>query len=684
MKVHNLKLFLPGLFLTLTVFAQAQNPAAPTSPNVDQRVDSIMAKIPTGSPLRPGSPRVHPTAFTPLSTSNGFGLSVVSLGSGAVSHFYAHPYRFEKPDPQNSLGEGLETTDFLKCLAFDEPGDPAVVGYVQESHIVSVGRSESTLSVFMPFGFPANALILVRDAPRAASLVPAWEHAPISRKIAQESSTRLLMLSFQGVRETLLVIPLDQTTAELGRPDGRLAGSSGWALVSVEETADIPRVIRAFEEWRGKLAPKALVERELAELEAWRVRPPVRFASEAERRLWRQSEVVLRMGQVREPNRPGRWNQGMVVASLGEWFMPWVRDMAYAAVAFCRMGHQAEARSAVETYFNARPCGKQLKEVRGYAYQVSTVRYFGDGSEEPFFTMEGSTNVELDNWGLVLWVLGEYARRWGNDAWLQEMRSYRGSFYASARDFIVEPLLGNLDPYQDGKIVAADTSIWEERQRDKKHFAFSTAAAILGLREFAILAERVKDDRTLAQVRRELALLEVGFGQAFASTGRLRGTLEPGEKNDVDGAVLSAVNFKIAVDPTLVRNTVGAMDVLKVASGGWRRVRCQLTDPSIYEYWYERQEFVFVDLSLAEVYLRLGMTDQAEAISARLVRKAGEDNNLIPEMYVSVDCKLFHGALGDPTGAGPMVGYGAGAYILYLLERQSIMGPFPAPRQTSR
>jgi hypothetical protein len=30
---------------------------------------------------------------------------------------------------------------------------------------------------------------------------------------------------------------------------------------------------------------------------------------------------------------------------------------------------------------------------------------------------------------------------------------------------------------------------------------------------------------------------------------------------------------------------------------------------------------------------------------------------------------LFPGKVGDPTGAIPMVGYGAGAYILHLLNR---------------
>ena len=53
----------------------------------------------------------------------------------------------------------------------------------------------------------------------------------------------------------------------------------------------------------------------------------------------------------------------------------------------------------------------------------------------------------------------------------------------------------------------------------------------------------------------------------------------------------------------------------------------------------------------------------------RITNKAAVDHNIIPEMYVAVPCPLFPGQIGDPTGARPMVGYGAGAYILALLDR---------------
>ena len=58
---------------------------------------------------------------------------------------------------------------------------------------------------------------------------------------------------------------------------------------------------------------------------------------------------------------------------------------------------------------------------------------------------------------------------------------------------------------------------------------------------------------------------------------------------------------------------------------------------------------------------------------ACLVSRLGRvERRVIPEMYVAEDCRLFHGELGDPTGAMPMVGYGAGAYVLHVLQRERV------------
>jgi GH15 family glucan-1,4-alpha-glucosidase len=176
-----------------------------------------------------------------------------------------------------------------------------------------------------------------------------------------------------------------------------------------------------------------------------------------------------------------------------------------------------------------------------------------------------------------------------------------------------------------------------------------------------------------------VALLQKGFDAAFIRGGELHGTLEPGMKNDIDGALLAVINFGVVTDPVVIRNTVERMALLKVASGGYRRVRSTYTDPAIFEYWYERQEFLFVDFQLAELDRRLGQEADADAILKRIVDKAYADHDIVPEMYVAVPCTLFPGNIGDPTGALPIVGYGSGEYILHLLDRSEWMSAHHAP-----
>ncbi len=335
------------------------------------------------------------------------------------------------------------------------------------------------------------------------------------------------------------------------------------------------------------------------------------------------------------------------------------------------MGHQSEARAGLLAYFNARPTGKMRVETQGADYQISVVRYFGDGSEEPFFTQEGATNIEFDDWGLALWVLGEYERKF-NDSALLKIPTYRGTVYENTRDYVVKPLLRNLESYGPGLIVGEDTSIWEEHQKDKKHFAFSTAMAIVGLKDFAEVALRAGDEASRNEALSQASLLQTGFNAAFIRNGKLHGTLEEGIKNDIDGALLAVINFGVVADPAIVRDTLERMELLKVESGGYRRVRGTYTDPAIFEYWYEKEEFLFVDFSLAEVYRRQGRNAEAAAILKRIVDKAAADHNIIPEMYVAVPCSLFPGQIGDPTGALPIVGYGAGVYILHSLEREQL------------
>ncbi len=599
---------------------------------------------------------------------------MVSPESGAVTKFYAHPYSFIRSDPKNPLSEGLEATNFIKILGWSEgAAQIKSTDYDEDSHVIRMQSGDGTGFVFMPFGLRHAALIIDWEpgnlTAKQTGVHVDWSHPVNSLREVRMFGTGMWILRLEDVTESLLLVPLRHAPQSSYDPRHFLEGSSAWALLSLESESELEQTVKDFSHWRGGLAPHELVSREIAEVEQWRAKPRVVFASENERHLWRQSEMMLRIAQCREPNRPGRNGNGLIVASLpdGIWFTPWVRDMAYATVALARMGHRDEARAALLAYFNARPTGKMRADTAGADYQISVVRYFGDGEEEPFFTQEGSTNIEFDDWGLALWALGEYMRQY-NDVSLLHTMTFRGPLYVSAKEFVAQALIRNLEDYGGGSIVAADTSIWEERQKDKKHFAWSTALAIVGLRDFAEMTRLEGDKETQGSISTNVIRLRKGFDAAFIRGGKLHGTMEEGVKNDIDGALLPIIDFGVVTDPAIVRDTVERMDLLKVASGGYRRVRSTYTDPTIFEYWYERQEFLFVDFSLAEILFKLGRTTEADAILKRIVDKAAADRNIIPEMYVAVPCSLFPGEVGDPTGAMPMVGYGAGEFILHLLK----------------
>ncbi|MGA8532300.1 MAG: glycoside hydrolase family 15 protein [Acidobacteriaceae bacterium] len=615
-----------------------------------------------------------PAAASNLVTGNGFGFGVVTPSTGTITKFYAHPYSFLRPDPRDPLSEGIPTANFIRQLGWrDAVAENSSAAYEDDSHVIHIHRSDGDGLCFMPFGFEHAALIVSWEPQSPEALRGAFDvqwNAPLrAQKSLRLSGATLHLLQFDGIDESLLVIPLDRSSQPNVASPQLLAGHHAWALIALEKDDAPEPTAREFLRWQAGLAPQALARREIAEMERWRVRPAVHFASEKERHLWRQSEVMLRIAQSREPNGPSYYGNGLIVASLpdGLWFTPWVRDMAWATVALARMGHQQEARAALLAYFNARPTGKMRAQTAGADYQISVVRYYGNGAEEPFFTNEGSTNIEFDDWGEALWALGEYLRRYHDPA-LLSTPTYRGNLYQSARDYIAKPLLANTEQYGGGRIVDADTSIWEEREKDKKHFAFSTAMAIVGLEEFADVARLAGDDVTRTATLHQIALLQKGFNAAFIRGGHLHGTLEEGVKNDIDGALLQIINFGVVTNPSVIRDTLQRMELLKVVSGGYRRVRSTYTDPSIYEYWYEREEFLFVDFNLAELLYRLGDTAKADAMQERIVNKAAADHDLIPEMYVALPCKLFPGAIGDPTGALPMVGYGAGEFILELLN----------------
>src|SRR5580693_5842559 len=83
-----------------------------------------------------------PAAASNLVTGNGFGFAVVSPQSAAVTKFYAHPYSFVRPDPQNPLSEGVEAANFIKNIRWNDPAaHNCQADYEEDSHVIHARNS---------------------------------------------------------------------------------------------------------------------------------------------------------------------------------------------------------------------------------------------------------------------------------------------------------------------------------------------------------------------------------------------------------------------------------------------------------------------------------------------------------------------------------------------------------------
>ncbi|MCC7540782.1 MAG: hypothetical protein IT379_31485, partial [Deltaproteobacteria bacterium] len=307
----------------------------------------------------------------------------------------------------------------------------------------------------------------------------------------------------------------------------------------------------------------------------------------------------------------------------GVWWIAWVRDMSYATAALARMGHAAEAAAAVAFFDGAGSNG--YREHVGVDYHVSITRYFGDGSEETDFNEHGP-NIEYDGFGLSTWAAHEAG--------------------SAALDDNADTLLALLDP--ETGLVQADSSIWEVHWNgQEKRFAYTSIFGARGLCD----AGRTTEARALRDaILEHLAAPSGGIAQSLEELRSGVGAH--------DAAVVEAINLGL-VSPE------GA-----VAAAIASDLDAELRVPSGHGFFrnddggaYDRQEWVFVDLRFAEALHRMGRTAEAEALLGWITDQALLNYGLIPE--------LMHRDTAGYQGSVPMVGFGAGAYILALAARSA-------------
>ncbi len=663
------------------------------------------------------------SSFQYLVTGNGFGFQVFDASANAIKQYLERPYRYIKKNPANPDGEGIVRRNLVFDTYFGVNAGgqaawlggraPSETGYVNQTNMI---RSAATVggvlteSFFVaPFGYQGNALVMLLkvtnttsgplpvtafsnhnfkmgtatdpDAPGADGEAINWDgttavetgpgggamiYAPIGGADVSSCNGNAYTTVGGGGMLTAQAScsGTDQVNAFQKSLGSIAPGASAWWGVAVlfDEGADSAGAAAAWSTFLAGRTADPLYTDLLAERETYRAAPPAGL-SDSETATWRQAEAVLRMGQILEPyiESPRQKNYGMILASLppGAWHTAWVRDATYSTVALARSGHTDRAKLSLNFFLNA-DAGEYGSYLSNVPYQISVVRYFGDGEEEADYSGQTTRNIEIDGWGLYMWAARQYVDASNDIGWLSEMTAKGVTVYDAIKNGVAEPLAANLET---SGMAIADASIWEVHWGNRQHFLYTTAAAARGFCDMATLARRAgqMDDVTRYQMLAQKTTATLAA--AFVDQNRvLAGSLEKlaGGTNYHDGASVEPITWSLLspTDPTAVA-TLDGFSYLQTPAGGYKRVEGS-TDQ------YDTDEWILIDLRSSDAFRRANQTSKADQLLSWVSEQASVNYDLLPELYNTVSTS---GPVGAYSGSIPMVGYGAGAYQMTLLDR---------------
>ena len=487
------------------------------------------------------------------------------------------------------------------------------------------------------------------------------------------------------------------------------AGGEAWGGVVFAHHGDPfagPMLAAEVAAWVGGRGPKDVVS---AEISGWNVFQsgltlPSALTTEDET-LVRQSAAMLAMAQVREshaylrewlasdfevrntrfgaaldgpvaalPARVAHRGHGAVLASLppGEWTVSWIRDGAYAASAMATLGMHAQAKDALAFYLGAEAGRFQgYRELAAYAmppYQISLVRYLGFGVEETDFN-EFGPNLELDGFGLFLWALANYTRESGDVAFAKER-------WAEVSETVADVIVKLVDPATG--LMRRDSSIWETHWNGRERaWTYTNVTAARGLCDAAVLAEAAGDLERASSYRAAGIALRAAIARKLTDAdGALASNAEElaGQRGYADAAVLDALAMGL-FDPQgrIHKATLAHLDSLRVPAGaGWARNDDRFDhqgaeDLSPWGSEYDSGEWVIVDLR-GSVAVRLGGDVERSDRLADWVRDQALAN------YLEIG-EVFDEGNGRYKFNSPMIGFGAGAYVLAMAARSAAADP---------
>jgi hypothetical protein len=626
-----------------------------------------------------------------LVTANGYG--VITWEGDRLTNGW--PAVYSQADAGTTTGDLLYDT-YFGLTDLDGAGqwllDPETAELVGGTGVIrlvqAVGDLEISTYAFAPMGLGAFGLAQVarvRNA-SATTATPSFQLVSLSNwklggsemavasdseHVTERGSTLALYYEAPGADRASCEGVYDQVLAG-GAVIGACAGGYGDIIPGFGFR--IPALGPGQEAWAGVLVAgepatgwidgrdaRAWVLDELEAWEAWHGGVPAELTAD-EAAVYRQSLAYLRMHQSREEG--GAYGQipassmlmGADAAFQHQWNIAWVRDGAYAAVALARAGHVTEAEEALRFMVQEGKVGAYSSYISDLSYRVSVCRYYGDGTEWSDEDDDGP-NIELDDFGLFLWAVGETAAR-GDGTFLAEIGPV-------ALDGVADPLSQLVDATNG--LVVADSSIWERHWNgQQKQHAFTSAWAVAGLQAAAALADSLGDARADGYAAASDAIAAAIAGSLVDGTGVAAGSVEElaAGTGYADLAAVEVFNTGVLpMDGTEFAASTAAWEALRTANGvGFAR-----NDDGEA---YDTEDWPFVDLRLARALRAACRGDEAAVLEDWITQNAALNAGMIPE--------LLDPGSGAYEGPAPMLGFGAGVYVLEMLERAELSAGCPA------
>ncbi|MBL0155235.1 MAG: hypothetical protein IPP93_17880 [Chitinophagaceae bacterium] len=375
----------------------------------------------------------------------------------------------------------------------------------------------------------------------------------------------------------------------------------------------------------------------------------------AERNLAEQSIAIMKMSQVGE-QEIFPLAKGQILASLrpGNWAISWVRDACYAIQGMTAVGMYPEAAKGLSFMLRASPTNQFIHYVhtdgKDYGiqvpYQISVTRYFGNGREESDYGEINGPNIEIDDFGLFLTAFSDYVKRSGDTAFLLQWRTTMNQ--------LVNAIIANLD---DKKLIRRDSGPWEHHLPGRQ-FIFTNAVCARGIEMYADLLK--KYDKMALPYSAVANKMKSAISSYYLINNEFfKGNVQdslPGDHYYFDAASIELFANGLFRDPCFFRSHMKQYDrILRGAhdlSKGY--IRFNSNDS------YENQEWPFAGLRVAVAQNQQGSRQLAKQQIDRITAIASRNYNQIPEI-ISLELQRYRGSI-------PMVGYGAGAYLIALMD----------------